>query len=142
MTEIIEKEEQIAESIKPYTFRKLTATDVSPMCKVIRKFGITEFVKCFKNEEIQKVISEEKKNKTKNLEDIVGIQVFTEIVDIVISHIPDCENELFEFFASVTGLKVKEIQSFSIITYAEMIIDFIKKEELADFFKVVLQLFN
>lgn len=137
---IIETTENVAE--RPYTFRRLNAGDVSPMCKVIRKFGINEFVNCFQSEGVQNLVAKLKKEKAANIEDIAGLQVIVEMANIIISHIPDCENEIFAFLAGVTGLKVAEIKEFELSTFAEMIIDFLKKEELGDFFKVVSKLFN
>lgn len=68
--------------------------------------------------------------------------MIVEIANVIISHIPDCETEIFAFLSGVTGLKVAEIKEFELATFAEMIIDFLKKEELGDFFKVVSKLLN
>lgn len=127
---------------KPYIFRRLNASDVAPMCKLLQKFDINEFVKCFQSEGVQNLIAESKQKQIANIEDVAGIQVIVEMVNIIISHIPDCEAEIFAFFAGVTGLKVKEIKEFELSTFAEMIIEFLKKEELRDFFGVVSKLFN
>ena len=137
---IIETTENVEE--KPYHFKRLNAGDVAPMCKVIRKFGINEFVNCFQSEGVQNLVAKLKNDKAANIEDIAGLQVIVEMANIIITHIPDCEAEVFAFFAGVTGLKVQEIKEFELSTFAEMIIDFLKKEELGDFFKVVSKLFN
>lgn len=136
MTEIIEMTD------KPYVFRRLNASDVAPMCKVIRKFGINEFVNCFTSEGVQNLIAKSQQDKTVNIETVAGLQVIVEMANIIISHIPDCEAEIFAFFAGVTGLKVAEIKAFELSTFAEMVIKFLRKEELRDFFKVVSKLFN
>lgn len=140
MAEVIEMNKQMAE--KPYIFKKLTASDIAPMCKVIRKFGINEFVNCFKSEGVQNLVEKLKKDEASNIEDIAGLQVIVEIADVIISHIPDCEAEIFAFLGGATGLDAKTIKNFELSTFAEMIIDFLKKEELRDFFEVVSKLFN
>lgn len=137
---IFETTENVVE--KPYTFKRLNAGDIAPMCKVIRKFGINEFVNCFQSEGVQNLVAKLKKDKAANIEDIAGVQVIVEIANVIISHIPDCETEIFTFLSGVTGLKVAEIKEFELATFAEMIIDFLKKEELGDFFKVVSKLLN
>lgn len=129
-------------SEKQYEFRRLDAGDVAPMCKVIRKFGINEFTNCFQSEGVQDLVRKMKNKGSKNIEDIAGVQVIIEMANVIISHIPDCEKEIFEFLANVTDLEVHTIKKFELSVFAEMIIDFLKKEELADFFKVVSKLFN
>ena len=129
-------------SEKLYEFRRLNAGDVAPMCKVIRKFGINEFTNCFQSEGVQDLVRKMKNKGSKNIEDIAGVQVVIEMANVIISHIPDCEKEIFEFLANVTDLEVHTIKEFELSVFAEMIIDFLKKEELADFFKVVSKLFN
>lgn len=140
MTEIIEKEEQIAESIKPYSFRKLCATDISPMCAIISKIGINNFTKCFNSDELLDLFD---KNKgVKNLTNLAGMTIAFEIANTIISNIPYCEEEIFAFLASVSGMKVDEIKIMDIATFTEMLINFIKKEEFKDFFKVVSKSFK
>lgn len=135
MSEIIE--------MKPYTFRKLTASDIAPMCKIIGKIGINEFSKCFEAESVQKTISKATKSGKKNgVSDIVGIQVILEIANVIISHIPDCEKEIFFMLSSVSGLEVEEIKNFDLAIFTQMIIDFVQKEEFKDFFGVVSKLFK
>lgn len=131
MSEIIE--------MKPYTFRKLTASDIAPMCKIIGKIGINEFSKCFEAESVQKIINKATKN---GVPDIVGIQVILEIANVIISHIPDCEKEIFVMLSSVSGLEVEEIKNFDLAIFTQMIIDFVQKEEFKDFFGVVSKLFK
>lgn len=142
MTDNVEKIEQGIEPVKPYTFKTLDAGDIAPMCKVIRAFGIKEFSDCFKADSVLNLMDKIKKEGSKNIEDVVGIQVIIEIADVIIKHIPDCENEIFAFFASITGLKSSEIKKFKLSVFAEMLIDFLEKEELMDFFKVVSKLFK
>lgn len=142
MIQIIEKNEneQVVEPVKPYSFRELCATDIAPMCAIIGKIGINNFTKCFKSDELLDLVD---KNKgVKNLTNLAGMTIAFEMANTIISNIPNCEKEIFDLLASVSGLKVSEIKAFGLTTFTEMIIDFVKKEEFKDFFRVVSKLFS
>lgn len=125
---------------RPYKFRQLNATDIAPMCKIISKIGINEFTKCFESESILAMITNAKDKKKIN--DIAGIQVFLEMVNVIVSHIPDCEKELFNLLASVSEMPVEDVKAFDLPTITRMIVDFVKKEEFKDFIGVVSELFK
>lgn len=140
MNEMIEKNEQAVENVKPYSFRALCATDIAPMCAIIGKIGINNFTKCFNSDDLLDLFD---KNKgVKNLTNLAGMTIAFEMANTIVQNIPHCEKEIFELLASVSGLKVNEIKVFGLATFTEMVIDFVKKEEFKDFFKVVSKLFN
>lgn len=140
MNEMIENNAQVVEPVKPYTFKKLCATDIAPMCAIIGKIGINNFTKCFSSDELLDLFD---KNKgVKNLTNLAGMTIAFEMANTIVSNIPHCEKEIFDLLASVTGMKVSEIKSLGLATFTEMVIDFVKKEEFKDFFKVVSKLFN
>lgn len=125
---------------RPYTLRTLNATDIAPMAKVISKIGINEFTKCFGSESVLKIVKNAKDKKA--ITDVAGLQAFLEVTNIILSHIPDCENEIFALLAHVSGLKVEVIKAFDLPTITRMVIDFVKKEEFKDFIGVVSELLN
>lgn len=131
---------EMIESVKPYTFRELCATDIAPMCAIIGKIGINNFTKCFNSDELLDLFDKNKGGK--NLTNLAGLTVVFEMANTIVSNVPQCEKEIFDLLASVSGLKVNEIKAFGLATFTEMIIDFAKKEEFKDFFKVVSKLFN
>lgn len=134
MAEIIIKQN------KAYTFRTLNATDVAPMCAIISKIGINNFTKCFESDELLDVI--QKKKNAKDLTSVAGMTVFFNMANTIITRIPDCEKDVFILLSNVSGLKVEEIKAFDLATFTEMIVDFVKKDEFKDFFKVVSKLFE
>lgn len=138
MNEVIIEQEN--EPVKAYTFRKLNATDIAPMCAIIGKIGINNFTKCFESDELIDVI--QKKKNAKDLTSIAGMTVVFDMANTIITHIPDCEKDVFILLSNVSGLKVDEIKAFDLATFTEMIVDFVKKEEFKDFFKVVSKLFK
>lgn len=140
MAEVIIETTTDETEAKPYTFRTLNAGDVAPMCAIIGKIGINNFTKCFDSEELLEVIQGGKS--AKNLTNLAGMTVAFDMANIIISHISECEKDIFNLLAKVSGLKVDAIKAFDLATFAEMVIDFVKKEEFKDFFKVASKSFK
>ena len=140
MAEIIENIEPVTVE-KPYTFRPLNATDMMPMFRIIGKIGIDEFSNCFNSDAVQSILKNKGKD-TAKITDVVGLKIFLDAANVIINHIPDCEEEIFQLLANVSGLSVKEVKAFDFVTFTRMIIDFVKKEEFKDFIGVVSELFK
>ena len=68
--------------------------------------------------------------------------VVFDIAGIIISNIPNAENEIQSFLASLTGMTVPAIKNMPFADYGELIIEVITKQEFQDFFKRVMKLFN
>lgn len=130
------------EETKLYELRKLESKDIFPMFKIISKIGINEFKKCFSNDEIKDLIGSKGEIEFDKLASIVGVSVGFDIASIVVTNIPKCENEIYDFLVSISNLKRKEVEKLPMNTFLEMIIDLVKKEEFKDFFGVVSKLFK
>ena len=125
---------------KVYTFRKLNSTDVFLMFKILGKIGIRDFAKSFDNDTVKELIKSTKG--AENATTMVGISVVLEIANTIVGNLPKCETEIYEMLSSTSNLSVKQVKELDFVTFTEMVIDFIKKEEFKDFFKVVLRLFK
>ena len=121
---------------KEYTLRGLKAADVFMMTKIINKIGIKEVKDCFNTPDVKKAIT------GAETEDAaaVGMQVMLELATLVVSHLPDCENEIYQFLASLSGMKVEEIEELPMTTFFDMVLDVFRKEEFTDFFQRVVGL--
>ena len=127
------------DNVKTYTFRKLNATDVFLMFKIISKIGINEFRACFKDDDIQQMI---KDVTGAGNAAVVGVSVALEMANVVLGNLPKCENEIYEMLANTSDLTVEQVKGLDLGTFIEMVIDFIRKEEFKDFMKVVSKLFK
>lgn len=125
-----------------YTFRKLNSTDVFLMCKIIGKIGISEFTACFEKDTVKNMISKFKDKKTDGEKTVamVGIAVVLELANVIIGNIPKCEAEIYEMLSNVSGLTVSQVKELDFVTFTEMVVDFVKKDEFKDFIKVVSKL--
>lgn len=114
-----------------YEFRALKSTDLGTVCKIITKIGARQFKDCFQNVDI----------KSKNL-DAIGVSIMLDIAGIVIAGIPSAERDIQEFLASLTGMKLAEVQEMPLADYMDLIIAVVTKDEFKDFFVRALKLFN
>ena len=139
-TEIMEQEATVTEAVgKPYTFRRLSTEDLFPMFKVICKLGLKQFQE---NGGIKTILTRFADGKKEINATELGIDIFLEITFLVIENLPKCESEIYTLLSQTSDLTVEQIKAQDMAITAEMILDFIRKEEFGDFFKVVLKLFK
>lgn len=124
---------------KAYALRKLEAKDIAPMASILSKIGIKEVKGCFNPEDIKELTD------GKTAEDAVaavGISVVFDIAGVILGNYEKCQNDIFKFLSSLSGMDIKQVESLSLDTFTEMVIDVVKKEEFKDFMKVVSKLFK
>lgn len=124
--------------------RALGTADLFLMSRIIGKIGPSNFKKCFNNDELKslvKTLSGENKSADETLT-AVGITAAFDVAGVLFEHLPECENELYQFLANLAGLKPQDIKNQSPATTLEMIIEVIQKPEFKDFFKVASRLFK
>ena len=127
-----------------FKLRALGSKDVFSMARIIGKIGISNFKKCFDSAEVKQAIaslSEEDKKNDNGLT-AVGAMVMLEVADVLISHLPDCEKEIYNFLSDLSGLNVAIIRDMPPADFFEMVVEVIKKPEFGDFLKVASKLFK
>lgn len=139
--EITETAEQIQPEAKPYTFRRLETKDIFPMFKLLNKIGLKEMKD---NESLKMVMFTFMGGTVKGKVDVnkIGIDIFLELACLITECIPKAENEFYSLLSQVSDRTAEEIQKQEPAVTFEMIVDFIKKEEFGDFFRVALKLFK
>lgn len=126
---------------KPYTLRNLTADDVFPMFQIINKIGFKEFKNCFNSPDVQSVITQAANGGgEKEALVSVGVAVGIDIASVIIANMEHCKTDLYRLLSGLSGLTADEIAKLPMVTFFEMIVDVIKKEEFKDFFGVVSKL--
>lgn len=129
------------ENAKAYELRRLTADDVFPMFQIISKIGIKEFRACFESPEVMQMIKSAASGENKDdVTTSVGMKVAFDLAGIVVSNLASCKGDIYQFLAQLSGMTAKEIGALPMMTFFEMIIDVIKKDEFKDFFQVVAKL--
>lgn len=138
-----EKIMNISEEVneKPYTLKKLTTEHIFPMFKLMNKIGLKDMKD---NENVKNIIFMFTDAKSRKALDPskLGLDIFLELACIITDSIPKCEAELYGLLSMTSDLSVEQIKKQSPAVTFEMIVDFVKKEEFGDFFKVATKLFK
>lgn len=143
----VEATTETPEPKKPYEFRKLGAPDVFLMFKIISDIGINEFTVVFGAEGVINTLKQinEKEDQTDqdSAEMMAAASVMMEVVPILLKNIGKCEKKIYELLEKTSNLTVEEITAEgNAVMFLEMVVDFLKKDEFPDFFKVVSKLFK
>lgn len=150
---------EAVEAVKPYTFRKLGGADIFPMFRLISKIGIKEFNACLDNKGIRNLFANMSKSKQTQADEtaqtqadetaqaqdetpVTYIAVLLEVADVLFANIGKCENEVFKLLSDTSNLTSSQVRELSLAQFAEMVVDFVKKEEFKDFFAAVMTLFK
>lgn len=131
------------ESTKAFELRNLTADDMFPMFQIISKIGVKEFKNCFEAPDVKKAL--EAVSSGKDGQDAlaaVGMAVAFDLAGVIISNLPSCKDDIYLLLSQLSGMKTKDIASLPMVTFVEMIVAVIKKEEFTDFFQAVSKLFK
>lgn len=116
---------------RKFELRKLCTKDLFPMMKIISKIGVKEFKTCFDS---VKMSADGKTDFA-----AVGIGVFLDLADVLLSNIGSCEKDLYKFLGSLSGLTPDEIGELEPALTVELITELVNKEEFRDFFTAVLK---
>lgn len=165
-TEFVETPVEV-EKEKPYKFRALCAKDIPLLTNVIKSIGLSEFKACFNgdtmkdiagmftskanevadNENEQNEVADSQNADADNENTLIAVGVallpsLMDVADVVLNNIDKCEAALFKLFESTSNLTAEQIGNLSLADFAEMVIDFVQKDEFPDFFKVVSKRFK
>ena len=130
------------EKTKAYELRNLTADDMFPMFQIISKIGVKEFKTCFESPDVKKAIEGMASGKDQDGLAAVGMTIAFDLAGVIVSNLASCKNDIYLLLSQLSGMTTKEIASLPMVTFVEMIIDVIKKEEFKDFFQGVSKLFR
>jgi len=113
----------------PYILNKPKAPDIFTMADIIGKIGVNKFAGLLKKDEIQELVKDVKKKKAIKSEDIsmlTGIGVFTEVAQVILVGMPNCEEKVYKLLSDTSNLSMEEVKALDGVTFIEMIIDFFK----------------
>lgn len=136
---------EIQETVEPaYTLRALAAKDIFPMANIISKIGINEFTKALDSEAVKRLVllvaGREGEAENENKITAIGITVALDIANSLLSHLGDCEQEIYTFLCGLSGKGKEELMEMPMNTFLEMVVDVFKKEEFRGFIGVVSRL--
>ena len=118
--------------------RKLQATDLFTMVKIINGIGlknIKDNIDLTELDDIRKRLKDDSKENSEELLSKVGMKIVTTVVGTVIENLPKVEKDLYDFCGNVTGLKPKDVAKLEIGEFIDLLIAIATKDEFKDFFK-------
>lgn len=147
---------------KKYELRPLVASDMGEICKIAAAIGVRQFKECFNVENSESAVKIKKMATKKAKEDGLdeaetkamiaeaiereqnkaGFDMIFDIAGIIISNYPKAEKGIQMFAASLTGMKLSEVEKLPFADFGELIMEIVMKEDFQDFFGRVLKLFN
>lgn len=122
---------------KEYEFRKLNATDLFVLMKLIKKIGVSSFTDVISPEAMQAFTKGEKGKTTDDEALAVGTMMFG-IAELIVEKLADCEDEVFNLLSRTSNLSKAEVKNLDIDVFVKMVFDFVKKEEFMSFFDAVI----
>lgn len=129
-------------SDEKFELRELKSQDIFPMFKILGNIGIDELKDVMSGENIKSLIASTNADENGDVTTVLGFNLVLEIAGVVMNNLPKCEKDIYKFLAGLSGKSEKQIADLSMVTFTEMIIAVIEKDEFKDFFKVVSRLFN
>ena len=131
-------------SEKKFELRELKSVDLFPMFGILSKIGFKELKDSLSVDTIKTMVDSVngKAEDTDTQTTILGFGIIMEVVEVIMKNLPKCEKEIYSFLAGVSGMTAKEIADLDMVTFTEMVIAVIQKDEFKDFFRVVSGLFK
>lgn len=155
--------EEKKEEIKPYTMRKLSSKELSPMLKVLKKLNFKKLKDVFKEINLETIISASAENSVPELDneniseetieetsgglaeknslkginfEEIGKDIMFDLFPIILDSIDEAIPEINKLLAGVIEQDVIVVENMDLGTYFNLLYDFIHKEEFVDFIKV------
>ena len=118
-----------------YEMRKLQATDIFSIVKILNGIGLKNIKEAINIEEINKIRHGMTEDNASAITSQVGVNVVMSIATVILENLPNVENNLYNFIGSVIDMKAKDIAKMDMGDFMDVLIAIIQKEEFKDFFK-------
>ena len=114
--------------------RKLQATDIFSMVRIINGIGFKTIKDSINVEEINEMRKGMTDENSDTIASQVGMNVVMSILGTVVENLPKVENDVYEFAGSVAGMKAKDVAKMEAGDFIELLISIFTKDEFKDFF--------
>ena len=115
--------------------RKLQATDIFSVVKILNGIGLKNVKEAINFEEINKLRKGMTEDNANVITSQVGLDVVMSLATVIIENLPKIENDLYNFIGSVIDMKPKDVAKMDMGDFMEVLVTIIQKEEFKDFFK-------
>ena len=118
-----------------YEMRKLQATDLFSVVKILHGIGLKNIREAINIDEINAVRKGMTKDNSEVITSQIGLNVVMSIATVILENLPKIENDLYNFIGSVIDMKPKDVAKMDMGDFMDVLITIIQKEEFKDFFK-------
>ena len=118
-----------------YEMRKLQATDLFSVVKILNGIGLKNIREAINIDEINDVRKGMTKDNSEVITSQIGLNVVMSIATVILENLPKIENDLYNFIGSVIDVKSKDVAKMDMGDFMDVLITIIQKEEFKDFFK-------
>ena len=115
--------------------RTLKGTDIYLMTSIIGKIGVRNVMACMNTMEVHEAMQEGENVDDDAMKEKIGTLIFYGIIDVVLEKMEKCEGTINKLIARLYGLTEKDMQELEAADYLDMLIDVVKSDNFADFFK-------
>lgn len=138
-------------NVKHYELRKLTARDIHPMLKILKQVDLKRLKNVFSEIDFSELTSEnntadtEANDTTAEVETVDKTELFTKVggavifeaIPMLLDALDNALEDVNKLLASVAGIELEELENLELDVYFTLIADFLNKEELMGFIRVV-----
>lgn len=130
-----------------FELRKLKSDDMFLMFSILSKIGFNDIKQTFTPDKLKEILfvfkqENEEKEDIIDMGTALGFGVVMDVSEIIFRNLPSCKTEIYSFLASLSGMTAEQIADLDMVTFTEMVIAVVQKEDFKDFFKVVAKLFK
>lgn len=127
-----------------FELRGLKSDDMFPMFGILSKIGFKDLKNSMTPDRVAELTTAFKNTNddSTDMSTYLGFNIMIEAVEIITKNLPSCKVEIYTLLSSLSGMTVNQIADLDMVTFTEMIIAVVQKEEFKDFFKVVAKLFK
>ena len=127
-----------------FELRGLKSDDMFPMFGILSKIGFKDLKNSLTPDRVTELTTafQKQDGSDADMSTYLGFNIMLEAVEIIMKNLPSCKMEIYTLLSSLSGMTVKQIADLDMVTFTEMIIAVVQKEEFKDFFKVVAKLFK
>lgn len=114
--------------------RKLQATDLFGMVKILNKIGLKNIKDAIDVNEIKEMRKALTEGNEAQVMSEIGMNVVMSVVGVIFEHLPSVETDLYNFVGSVANMKAKDVAKMDVGDFMDLLISIAQKEEFKDFF--------
>lgn len=115
--------------------RKLQATDLFSMVKILNGIGLKNFKDVIDTNKIKEMRKSINDDNAEQVVSDIGMNVVMSVLGVILENLPSIETDLYNFVGSVANMKARDVAKMDIGDFMDLLISIAQKEEFKDFFK-------